>query len=199
MDINVLFCEPQEEKRQFRYMPECCMMSMTDGHEDRQGYCYGCVFCRSGAEETVTRNMARLWPDAKSCCARIVKRFSENGKKVLKEKIAIPGYVFFRAEDDFIPVSQPGTEWRTLFANDDWRLHGRDRQFAEWLFENGGTIGLSHVYEVGDRIHIYQGPLKDLEGYIIRIDRRNKSGQVEIGIGDRKIRMWLGFEILEND
>ena len=41
-------------------------------------------------------------------------------------------------------------------------------------------------------------PLKDLEGHITRIDRRNKSGQVSITFGGKTIKIWLGFNYIED-
>lgn len=84
------------------------------------------------------------------------------------------------------------------YSDGDWQLYGDDEAYAKWIFQNEGLIGLSRVYRVGDRIQIVDGPLKDLEGHITRVDRRNKSGQVSIVFGGKTIKIWLGFNYIED-
>ena len=51
--------------------------------------------------------------------------------------------------------------------------------------------------KIGDKVTITSGPLKTLEGYIVKVDRHNRNGQVAIQFDDRVWKVWLAFEILE--
>ena len=79
----------------------------------------------------------------------------------------------------------------------DWRLYGKDGEYARWAFSYHGLIGLSSAYRVGEQIHIVDGPLKDLEGKISHIDRCNHGGQVTLQVWGKVLKVWLGFEIIE--
>ena len=164
----------------------------------KQDIWYGCLFCVTGREREVARNVELLWPGVIACAVCILKRRTCQGIKRLEPEILIPGYVFFCAPADYMDFSPwPSDVWKMLRSLDgSWRLAGTDEAFARWLLQHDGEIGLSKAYEVGERIHIHSGPLKDMEGYITRIDRRNRSGQVCLTINGREIRAWLGFEML---
>jgi transcription antitermination factor NusG len=72
-----------------------------------------------------------------------------------------------------------------------------DERFARWVFSLNGLISLSKAYREGDRVKVISGPLKDLEGNILRVDKRNQSGQVAIMFNNRMVKTWLGFELVE--
>lgn len=75
-----------------------------------------------------------------------------------------------------------------------WQLFDGDAQFVQWLFSYEGLLPLSKAYQIGDRVHMYSGPLKDNEGKILRVDKRNRSGQVGFVVKDRLVKVWMGFE-----
>lgn len=160
---------------------------------------YGCMFCKTGRELAVARDLQREWEGVRACAATIVKRRTRRGVKRLQTEVVFDGYVFFGAPDGFLPCARPNDALKILRSSDgDWRLVGYDAWFAEWLLKQDGVIGLSKARKVGDAVQILQGPLKDLEGQIVRVDRRNRSGQVSLSVGGRAINVWLGFEWLED-
>ena len=77
------------------------------------------------------------------------------------------------------------------------RLQGGDRQFARWLFQYDGLLDFSKACREGSRIRIISGPLKDMEGKILRVDKRGRSGQVTLEFNGRTIPIWLGFELID--
>ena len=162
---------------------------------------YGCLFCTTGREIETARKVEMRWDGVKARAASVVKRKSCQGVKRLEKEVILPSYVFFQARDGFEPeFPLPDGVWRMLKTVDgDCRLTGKDEWFARWLLDQDGEIGLSKAYQEGSWIQIEKGPLKDLEGYICRIDRRNRSGQVKLQINGREVKVWLGFELLEKD
>lgn len=159
---------------------------------------YGCLFCRTGHEIRAAQEMERLWPGITARAAMTVKRRSRSGRKFFTEEVLIPGYVFFAAPAETRLTDRlPVTTLKLLRTQDgEWQLYGRDAWLAEWLMSHDGMVGMSQARQVGDRIQIQSGPLKDLEGFITKVDRRNRSGQVELTVGGKTTRVWLGFELL---
>lgn len=84
-----------------------------------------------------------------------------------------------------------------MLPDSDWRLHGDDECFARWIFSLGGLITISKACQEGDRVKILSGPLKDLEGCILRVDKRNRSGQILLTFNEKTIKAWLGFDLVE--
>lgn len=161
---------------------------------------YGCVFCMTGKEIEIAQRIEEDWPGVSARAVRVLKRRTKKGVKTTGFEVAIPGYVFFRAEEGFVPYGYPMRGWHLLRENDGgWRLYDRDEQFARWLFVHDGDIGMSKAYQVGDRVQIQQGPLKELEGFIRKIDKRNQSGKVEITVNGNTFQVWLGYELLESE
>lgn len=161
---------------------------------------YGCVFCLSGKEEFVAQRLNELFPSLRTTTVKQVKRQTVKGKTQLVTKVIFSGYVFFEADKNIDIASLYHVEGvlRLLrHAGAEWHLSGNDETFVRWIFSYDGLIGLSTAYAEGDRIRIISGPLKDLEGEIKRIDRRNKSGQVAIKVGECVTNVWLGFELVD--
>ena len=161
---------------------------------------YGCMFCKSGQEIRLAAASEKCWQGMRARAVCALKRRSRNGVRSLENEVMLPGYIFYEADDGCRPKPPlPEGIFRILTTLDgDCRLLGRDEWFAGWVLKNDGEIGISHAHRVGDRIQIRQGPLKDLEGSILRIDRRNKNGQVRLEIEGREIKVWLPFELVDD-
>ena len=166
----------------------------------KEGRAYGCIFCVTGREQEVARRIQSMCPEIRATAVLQEKHKSVNGRKSRIWAVMLPGYVFFEAPDAPATISRiPKRDViRVLKGNEQgWQLVDRDYEFADWLFSYDGRVGFSTAYHEGDRIHIVSGPLKDMEGWITRIDRRGRSGQVTVRIGGREMKVWLGFDLLE--
>lgn len=162
---------------------------------------YGCVFCKTGREKAVAERLMDECKAMRALPVTQVKRRTIKGKTGTVTGTLFPGYVFFEVPDKSLPnvsFAVDGVLSVLKSGENGWRLHGEDEAFARWLFNHDGVIGLSKAYREGDRVHILEGPLKDFEGKIIRIDRRNKSGQVELVVSGRAVKIWLGFELVDS-
>lgn len=159
---------------------------------------YGCLFCTTGKEMAVARTIMTVRPDVRATAARQEKHKSEQGRKSKVEAVILPSYVFFEAPEDMASLAwMPATDViRVLTYEGDWRLAGEDEHFARWLFLYDGLLGFSTAYREGERIRIIGGPLKDMEGHITRIDRRGRSGQVEMRFNSKVVKIWLGFDLV---
>ena len=162
---------------------------------------YGCMFCISGHEQRGAQLVEMRWPGLKARAVSAYKRRSRGGVKSLQLEVVMPGYIFYEAEGDFRPeVPFPEGVLKALKTVDgSWKLMGRDEEFARWLLEKDGQIGVSKAHHVGEKVRIYQGPLKDLEGFVLRIDQRNQNAQIGLEVEGRTIKVWLPFEIVEDE
>lgn len=161
---------------------------------------YGCVFCRTGREAAVARALEQQYPGLEAVRLTQVKHRSVNGVKSTREQVIFPGYVFFRvpSEDVFTgAVHRIADVLRLLAApGGDWALAGTDARFAQWVFENKGIVGMSEAHKVGDKVVVHSGPLKALEGQVLKVDRRSRNELVAFQFDDRVWKIWLGYEVV---
>ena len=176
---------------------------MPPGDSDgasKKNMAYGCIFCLTGKEIAVAADIQRRCAQIHAIALRQTKRFTKGGATTLREVVLLYGYVLLEAPENVAlqaALNQVDSISILTDTDGDWRLYGKDEEYARWAFSHHGLIGLSRAYRVGEQIQIVDGPLKDLEGKICRIDRRNRSGQVTLQFWGKEIKVWLGFEIIE--
>lgn len=161
---------------------------------------YGCVFCITGKEQVVANCIQIYNKNVRAKAASQTIRHTCQGVTRLQNDVILKGYVFFETSADVnINGLLPPNDILSVlsYSDGDWRLCGDDLAYAKWIFKYNGVLPLSKAYKVGDRIYIVDGPLKDLEGSITRIDKRNRSGQVTIYFAGREQKVWLGFDIVK--
>lgn len=159
---------------------------------------YGVVFCLTGRELVVAQNLEKTIPGVRAI-SPVKLRYRRMGGVVQEERITLfPGYVFIEARLDI--------EARTIYQDQnilkllstkgrDWHLTGSDKEIVKRFFRIGGVVGFSKAYfDESNRIHILSGFLKEYEGEIIRVNRRAKTAEIQVIIGEKKIDVWLGFE-----
>jgi len=160
----------------------------------------GCLFCRTGREKNVIRQLDCLLPHSRSV-SPVKLRLRREGGAAREETVPLlPGYVFFETCEDLPRREILGMEdvlKLLTYADGDWRLHGSDDQFAGMLFRHDGKIALSQAFfDEGDRIRIVDGFMKEYEGSIIRVNRRARTAEVRIPFQDKQISMWIGYELI---
>ena len=162
---------------------------------------YGCVFCLTGKEASVAEKIELNFPDIRALALRQKKRKTKNGKTTIESIVLFPGYVFFKTEEGnfvFELTRIDGVLSVLSTPKGDWRLWGQDEEFTAWVFRNHGLIDFSKAYQEGDHIRILSGPLKDYEGEIIKIDKRNRNGQVALCFSGKTMKVWMGFELVDS-
>ena len=160
---------------------------------------YGCVFCRTTREKSVAKALEEWFPGLRATAVSRIKNRSEQGRKYTEEQILLPGYVFFRTETEFLNEPIRVQDVIRLLKNpqESWRLIGSDARFAEFVFQHDGILELSKVRNLGDTVKVIEGPLKEMEGQIVKIDRHRRSGLVEFQFDDHLWKTWLAFEFVE--
>jgi len=165
------------------------------------GRAYGCVFCVTGKESIAARHIERACDNVRVIVGRQLKLKTIHGQSRTEEKALYPGYVFFEApaHNEIVQRFPKDENILSILKSEegDWQLYGNDARFVEWLFSYDGLIPFSKAYKEGDWIRIIEGPLLDLQGKIVRFDKRHKSAQVAMTFCNRVIKTWLHFDIVD--
>ncbi len=108
----------------------------------------------------------------------IMQSTAEIDSKTLQELKKIPGfYHFLNTNTDIVALA------------------GRDLSIIQHFLGLGPQIGPSLVkFDENDRIVVIEGPLKGIEGNIIKVDRRKQRAKIQIDFGGSLHSMDLSFE-----
>lgn len=137
-----------------------------------------------------------LWPRRSLTIRR-------QGKQVASLAPIFPGYVFYEAEE----VS-PEVYWSLkrlsgfirFLKNEDRleKLTGADRDLLLHFLSYGEVVEKSLVYfDENNRIRVTKGPMKGLEGQIIKVDKRKRRAKIRLSLYSNRFLVDFGFELLE--
>ena len=173
---------------------------MPNGPETDIETAYGYLRVLGGTEERVATLVNKMFPEIHAMAITQIKHRSCRGVRSYSSNIMVPNYILFSAHKDakvskmlaISSVSQVLT-----YAGNIWQLRDEDLFCAQWLFDHNGTIGVSVLLMEGDVVQIIDGPLKDMEGKILRIDKRNRNALVALNLHHQTCKMWLAFEWMD--
>ncbi|MBO8450542.1 MAG: antiterminator LoaP [Spirochaetes bacterium] len=125
-------------------------------------------------------------------------------QKQYTEKIypVFPGYVFLQSPEitpELIRVMRtvPGFGRFLPENKKPENLAGRDMELIRHFMSFGETADLSKVFfDEQDRIRVVAGPLKGLEGAIVKVDRRKKRAKIRLDFSGDSFTVDLGFEVI---
>ena len=115
-----------------------------------------------------------------------------------------PGYLFAEAQEIspelFLKVKRIPGFFRFLQSNENIvPLSQVDVQLISHFLSFGQVVDKSVVYfDAGNRIRVVSGPLKELEGKIVKVDRRKGRAKVKLDMFENSFLIDLGFEVQEN-
>ena len=160
---------------------------------DEKMWCYGCLFCRSGAEATIADYINQTITDVEAVAPTRTRRKTVAGKAVEDQVQLLPGYIFFRTEtDEQVPQLTRITNVLKLLEYDNlsWELTGGDREFAEFLFDND-LLQPPRVSFIDGKLHFEDGFLYGHDDAVLRVNRRKKT--VEIRLEIDQLAFWIGY------
>lgn len=163
---------------------------------------YGCIFCFTGREFAVAQRLKKAIPGLKAISPVKLRYRRMEGVAHEERVILFPGYVFFEvpsgSDVEIRTIYNDQDVLKVLYVDDekkDWRLVDPDKSIAKQFFDMNGVIGFSEAYfDEGDRIHIVNGYLKNYDGQIKRVNKRAKTVEISMIIGEKKLDIWLGYE-----
>jgi len=159
-------------------------------------YAY-CLFCYTGYEERAAQEIRKQCPGVYALPIFQEKHRSQNGKRTIVKEVMLPGYLFlFTDKPLFNTRSIRNSKTLKLLKDGEGiaALYGENLSYARWVLRYDGLIGTSKAARIGSRIKVIEGPLKDLEGCIKEVSKKNRNGRVEMTFMNRKISVWLPFE-----
>ena len=110
---------------------------------------YGCLFCRTGREETTANELKRLFPEIE-IIVPVKSRYWRHGGVAREEHVVLfPGYIFFQVDNafDVFVFAKCNNVYSLLKApSGDWKIRNEDRKIVEKLFASKGVIGFSKAY-----------------------------------------------------
>ncbi len=156
-----------------------------------------CLYCKTGAEEklvyTIKKSMRDILNEEIEVFfpIRIMNQKKKGTWSKVKQPL-IPGYVFLYLDDE-IPfplflIKQERNAYKIL-RNPDFSLalKGPDEEYAIWVYNHQGTIKPSKVkFEEGRLVKVIDGPLFDMKGEIVKVDRHRKRVHVAFEFGGKK-------------
>ncbi|WP_319563227.1 antiterminator LoaP [Marispirochaeta sp.] len=125
------------------------------------------------------------------------------GKTRTETAAIYPGYIFIEAEK-----LEPELYWalrpiqgiyKFLKSNTNIEpLHGEDRRTLLHFLEHGETVAASRVvFDENNRILVKEGPLKGLEGRIVKVDKRKRRAKVRLSVYENSFMVDFGFELIQ--
>ncbi len=130
-------------------------------------------------------------------------KIHRQGKTAVELQPVFAGYVFLQAEDK-IPadiyqiIKKNNFFYRFLKSNHDITpLNEHDLSILQHFLKVGTTAGTSRVYfDSNDRIVVESGPLKGLEGNIIKVDKRKQRAKIQLDFENSPMILDLSFDII---
>ena len=159
-------------------------------------------FTLSGKEEDLAEELNGKYEDIYCLVLKRMVHRSDHGKKWDEASIMIKGYVFVYvpAGYDIRYISSDNNPYKVLKQQLDLgKLFGEDLAYATWILKQDGLIGISKAVRINQKVKIIEGPLSDLEGYIIKYSPRNRNCLVEMNFMNRTIQTWLPFEYTDQN
>lgn len=121
-----------------------------------------------------------------------------------KQSPVFPGYVFIAAEEFnnglYNSIKRLHHFYRFLPNNQEPQpLKGRDLDILKHFISFGNVANFSvATFDENDRIVILEGPLKGLEGYITKVNKRKGRATVCLDMYQNSFRIDLGFTLLSS-
>ena len=160
---------------------------------DEKVWHYGCLFCRTGTETNVAGYINQAIADVEAVAPLRTRRKTVAGKVIEDQVQLLPGYIFFRTRacDCLSRLTHISNVLKLLeYGNLGWKLSGGDKEFAEFLFDNG-LLQPPHVSFIDGRLHFEEGFLYEHDDAVLRVNRRKKTVEVRLGID--RLAFWIGY------
>ncbi|MGI6432578.1 MAG: KOW motif-containing protein [Sphaerochaetaceae bacterium] len=169
-----------------------------------------CLYCKTGSEEKL---IALLKADLRTHFGFDIdmlypKRIMNQRKKGVWSEVEqpiLPGYLFLYIPKDlpfplFI-IRQEQNAYKILrYSDGTMSLKFEDEHYANWVLKHNGIfVPSTVVFEKGQKIRIIDGPLQDLKGEILKVDRHHKRAIVTIMFAGALRKIHLSVNILDTD
>ena len=152
-------------------------------------------FLKSAKKALDFNNVAFLWP-------RKTLRIRRRGKWLEKTAPLYPGYIFLETQsiDNELYWALRKIHGFSHFLRDNHNiepLSKNDEEIVKHFISYGEIIEKSKAtFDENDRIHIISGPLKGLEGLIVKVNRRKGRIKIRLNLYENTFYADLGIELV---
>lgn len=167
-----------------------------------------CLYCKTGAEAKLVKLLKKDMRDYMQMELEVIyptrlmnQRKQGQWKRV--EQPLLPGYVFIYLQDE-IPfplfIVKQEREAYKILRNSDGTIELRlgDMQYAMWVYNHGGKfVPSTVVFKDGQIVKVLDGPLKDMEGRIVKLDRHHKRVVVGFNFAGAERRVNLSVNVID--
>lgn len=102
------------------------------------------------------------------------------------------------ADPDWFQIQRISGVQRALQYGDGERaLRDEDLSFVRWMKDLHGLLEVSKVVQVGSKIKVVSGPLKEYEGKIVEVKKHRKMVAIELSAKGHFGRIWCPVEYIE--
>jgi transcriptional antiterminator NusG len=162
---------------------------------DTENVNYYCLYCKSGSEDFIEKILQEYGH-------KIVNAMTERKKKnaEIERRRLLSGYVLFycKNEPEWFKIEQIKSVYRVLYYDDNTRaLKEKDKVFIKWIHENGGIIKASKVRMEGTKVKVIEGPLKNYEGSIVKVNKRQNVVKIQVNSDGIIRETWVSVEYVE--
>lgn len=162
------------------------------------------VWVQTGREEQIRNICHRRLADKQvyeDCfLPKYEKPWKENGIWIKKQEVLFPGYLFFVTEDPAgLRMAFKGLpEFAKVLGDDDGPipLYQEEIDFLQKHINQDRVFEVSTGEMIGEKLIVTDGPLKDLEGKVVHVDRHKRQAVLEVEFFGRVVKMKVGLEIV---
>ncbi|PKL14416.1 MAG: hypothetical protein CVV52_01845 [Spirochaetae bacterium HGW-Spirochaetae-8] len=167
-----------------------------------------CIYCKTGSEAKLVYLLKKDMMDLMGMEVNLmfpVRILNEKrkGQWVKAEQPLFPGYIFlYLGDDEGFPsyiVKQERDVFKILrYPDGSMALRGADEEYARWVRNHNGKLEPSKVaFREGQVVKILSGPLLDLQGRIVKMDRHHKRVVVAFMFAGQERMINLSVDIID--
>lgn len=166
---------------------------------------YYAIHVLTKSEDDYRRRIAARLGEGRILVPKRLLSIRKLGKTVKELLPVFPGYVFLESEDMLADLDAYWLLRKTpgfiRFLSDNTNptpLSEKERSLIRHFMSFGEYADTSKVtFDENDRIVVLEGPLKGLEGKIVRVNRRKGRAKVALDMCETGFLIDLGFEAVE--
>lgn len=159
----------------------------------------------TSSEDDFSRRLAPVLGASRLIVPQKMMPIRKRGKTMQKLSPVFPGYIFIESEnileehDTYWTIRKtPGFVRFLRESSSPSPLSSRDVSLLRHFISFGEYADTSKVtFDENDRIVVLEGPLKGLEGHIVKVNRRKGRAKVLLDMYGEQFPIDLGFEVVE--
>ncbi len=166
---------------------------------------YYTIHVLTSSEDDFTRRLQPLLGLRRLVVPKKMMSVRRRGKTIQELSPVFPGYVFIESENIlgeldtyWIIRKTPGFVRFLRESSSPSPLSARDVLLLRHFISFGEYADTSKVtFDENDRIVVLEGPLKGLEGHIVKVNRRKGRAKILLDMYGEQFPIDLGFEVVE--